>query len=139
MRAETKHPNFHNFKSAQAEQYLAGQPNGDVVIRPSSKGPEHLAVTWKVDQGVYQHLGRCFLFGWVAEYGLILILVIDVVEVNADPSQQNVGGQLIIDGKYQYSDLDELIVTHVKAMSRKVEELMAHEKFQRGTEDELSA
>lgn len=58
-RRTIKHPNFHNFNSAQAHQYLANQHRGDVVIRPSSKGPTHLAVTWKVDEGVYQHIGKC--------------------------------------------------------------------------------
>jgi hypothetical protein len=33
--------------------------------------------------------------------------------------------------------LDELIVNHVHAIARRVEELMAHEKFKQGPEDEL--
>lgn len=111
-----KHPNFHNFNASQAEQYLDKQQRGDVVIRPSSKGPNHLAVTWKVDDKLFQH--------------------IDVLEVDADPNSQAVGKQLIVD-KYTYADLDELIVNHVGAMARKVEELMAHEKFKHGPEDEL--
>ena len=61
---------------------------------------------------------------------------IDVVEPNADPSGQ-VSSKLIVDGTHQFSDLDDLIVNHVQAMSRKVEELMAHEKFKQGSEDEL--
>ena len=52
-----KHPNFHNFNSGQAEAYLDKQQRGDVVIRPSSKGQDHLAVTWKVDDKLYQHIG----------------------------------------------------------------------------------
>ncbi|KAG8713489.1 Transcription elongation factor spt6 [Ceratobasidium sp. 423] len=112
-----KHPNFHNFNATQAHQYLANQHRGDVVIRPSSKGPTHLAVTWKVDEGVYQH--------------------IDVVDPSGNPGDQSVGKQLIIDGKYEYSDLDELIVNHVNAMARKVEELIAHEKYKAGSEAEL--
>lgn len=52
-----KHPNFHNFNTAQAEAYLDKQQRGDVVIRPSSKGLDHLAVTWKVDDRLYQHIG----------------------------------------------------------------------------------
>ncbi|EJD02347.1 transcription elongation factor SPT6 [Fomitiporia mediterranea MF3/22] len=111
-----KHPNFQNFNSAQAETFLDKQHPGDVVIRPSSKGLNHLAVTWKVADNLYQH--------------------IDVVEPNADPSGQTLGGQLIVDGKYEFADLDELIVNHVKAMSRRVEELMAHEKFKKD-DDEL--
>ena len=56
----------------------------------------------------------------------------DVTEVNT-PS----GPVLAVDDKHQYADLDELIVNHVQAIARKVEELMAHEKFKHGPEDEL--
>jgi transcription elongation factor SPT6 len=52
-----KHPNFHNFNATQAENYLDKQQRGDVVIRPSSKGVDHLAVTWKVEDKLYQHIG----------------------------------------------------------------------------------
>ena len=52
-----KHPNFYNFNSGQAENHLDKAQRGDVVIRPSSKGPTHLAVTWKVDDKLYQHIG----------------------------------------------------------------------------------
>ena len=61
----------------------------------------------------------------------------DVVEPNADPTGQAIGGQLVVDGKYEFSDLDELIVNHVQALARRVEELMAFEKFKPGPEDEL--
>jgi transcription elongation factor SPT6 len=56
-----KHPNFYNFNSGQAEQHLANAQRGDCVIRPSSRGSDHLAVTWKVDEGIYQHLGETIL------------------------------------------------------------------------------
>lgn len=58
-----KHPNFHNFNAAQAEGFLEKQQRGDVVIRPSSKGETHLAVTWKVDDKLYQHLGTLYPAG----------------------------------------------------------------------------
>lgn len=64
-------------------------------------------------------------------------IVVDVVDPSGNPGEQNVGKQLIIDGKYEYSDLDELIVNHVNAMARKVEELIAHEKYKAGSEAEL--
>lgn len=57
-RRMVKHPNFFNMNSKQAEEHLSKQQRGDVVIRPSSKGPEHLAVTWRVDRGIYQHIGE---------------------------------------------------------------------------------
>lgn len=107
-----KHPLFRSFNSAQAEEYLGSQSRGDVVIRPSSRGLDHLAVTWKVSDSVYQH--------------------IDVLELDKD-NEFSVGKVLKIGGRYTYSDLDELIVNHVKAMARKVDELMLHEKYQTGS------
>ncbi|KAI9768810.1 MAG: Transcription elongation factor spt6 [Geoglossum simile] len=109
-----KHPLFRPFNAAQAEEYLGSQSRGDALIRPSSKGLDHLAVTWKVSDGVYQH--------------------IDVLELDKE-NEFSVGKQLKIGGKqtYKYSDLDELIVNHVKAMARKVDEMMLHEKYQSGS------
>lgn len=110
-----KHPLFRPFNSTQAEEYLGSQAPGDAVIRPSSKGNDHLTITWKVADGVYQH--------------------IDVLELQKE-NEFTVGKQLRIAGKYNYSDLDELIVDHVKAMAKKVEELMQHEKYQKGSRSE---
>lgn len=132
-----KHPNFHNFNSSQAEAYLDKQQRGDVVIRPSSKGFDHLAITWKVDEKLYQHLGKYTFPLRRIFFCADVVLNLDVVEPDADPTGQSVGGRLIIDGKYEFSDLDELIVNHIQAMARRVEELMAFEKFKPGPEDEL--
>jgi transcription elongation factor SPT6 len=107
-----KHPLFRAFNAAQAEEYLGSQNRGDVIIRPSSKGVDHLAVTWKVSDGIFQH--------------------IDVLEMDKE-NEFALGKTLKIGGKYTYSDLDELIVLHVKAMAKKVEEIMLHEKFQNGS------
>jgi len=104
-----KHPLFRPFNSTQAEEYLGSQAPGDAVIRPSSKGSDHLAITWKVADGIYQH--------------------IDVLELQKD-NEFSLGRVLRIGGKYNYSDLDELIVDHVKAMARKINEMMQHEKYQ---------
>jgi transcription elongation factor SPT6 len=60
-----KHPNFHNFNAGQAEQHLANLQRGDCVIRPSSRGTDHLAVTWKVDTGIYQHIGEALHFLYI--------------------------------------------------------------------------
>jgi transcription elongation factor SPT6 len=102
------HPLFRPFNSTQAEEYLGSQSAGECVIRPSSKGNDHLAVTWKVADGVYQH--------------------IDVLELQKD-NEFSLGRTLRVGGKYTYSDLDELINDHVKAMARKVDELMQSEKY----------
>lgn len=110
-----KHPLFRPFNSTQAEELLGTQSRGDVVIRPSSKGIDHLAVTWKVSDGIYQH--------------------IDVLELDKE-TEFSVGRTLKIGGKYTYSDLDELIVNHVQAMAKKVDEIMMHEKYHEGTKSD---
>lgn len=103
-----KHPLFRPFNRRQAEDYLKGMSRGDAVIRPSSNGMDHIAITWKVADGIYQH--------------------IDVLELDKD-NEFSVGKTLRVQGKYSYSDLDELIVEHVKAMARKVDEMTSHPKF----------
>jgi transcription elongation factor SPT6 len=135
-RRMVKHPNFFNMNSKQAEEYLSKPHRGDVVIRPSSKGPEHLAVTWKVDRGIYQHIGEsgpleCYIF----------LRCADVLEIPIDVNDPMAGYKYIVDhgreSQREFSDLDELIVNHIKAMARKVEELMAHDKYKHQSPEQL--
>ncbi|EPQ32196.1 uncharacterized protein PFL1_00393 [Pseudozyma flocculosa PF-1] len=111
------HPNYHNFNYRQAQSFLANQPRGSVVVRPSSKGDDHLAVTWKVDDDVYQN--------------------IDVLELDKE-SDYSLGRVLRIEGMGSYSDLDELIVNHVKPMVNMVEMMMNHEKYKGANEEDLN-
>ncbi|XP_022244486.1 transcription elongation factor SPT6-like [Limulus polyphemus] len=50
------HPSFHNISYKEAESLLAQMEQGEVIIRPSSKGADHLTVTWKVTDGINQHI-----------------------------------------------------------------------------------
>ena len=102
------HPLFKPFNTTQAEEYLGSQSRGDAVVRPSAKGLDHLVVTWKVSDNVYQH--------------------IDVLELDKE-NEFSLGRTLKVGGKYTYSDLDELIVLHVKAMAKKVDEMMNDDKY----------
>ncbi|RCI04677.1 Transcription elongation factor spt6 [Rhizopus stolonifer] len=105
-----KHPLFRPFNHVEAEEYLSTRQRGDLVIRPSSHGPDHIAITWKVDDNVYQH--------------------VDVVEVK---NKNDVHGPTRLKiGDQTFEDLDELIVTYIEAVARKVEELMAHPKYRPG-------
>lgn len=110
-----KHPLFKPFNATQAEEFLGSAPVGDAVIRPSSQGPDHIAVTWKVATGVMQHL--------------------DVLELEKE-NEFSVGKKLRVQNT-QYSDLDELIVEHVKAMAKKVEEMTRSDKFHAGSKSDL--
>jgi transcription elongation factor SPT6 len=56
----------------------------------------------------------------------------DVLELDK-ANEFSVGRQLRVGRKYTYSDLDELVVSHIKSMARKVDEMTTHEKFQRGS------
>jgi len=110
-----KHPLFRPFSAREAEAYLAPLQRGDLVIRPSSRGMDHLVVTWKVADQIYQH--------------------IDVLEQDK-PNDYAVGRSLLV-GPYRYSDLDELIIMHVQSMAHKVDELTASEKFQKGNRHDV--
>lgn len=110
------HPNYHNFNATQAQNYLATQPRGTVVIRPSSRGMDHLAATWKVDEGVYQH--------------------IDVLELDKE-NDHALGRILRVADMGSYSDLDDLIVNHIRPMAMMVEMMTNHEKYKGASTEEL--
>lgn len=102
-----KHPYFQNLDAKQAEDYLASRDNGDFVIRPSSRGPDHLTITWKLDNQLFQH--------------------IDVKELNKQ-NDYTLGRSLQV-GNFRYHDLDELIVSHINRLHQKVEAMKSYEKF----------
>lgn len=106
-----QHPLFHNFNHKQAEEYLAPQSVGDCVIRPSSRGPNYLTVTWKVANNLFQHLS--------------------IEEV-----MHNAGKEYVVELK-RYSDLDQLIFQHVQAIAKHVNEMCRHPKFREGALGEV--
>lgn len=50
------HPSFHNITSKDAEKMLSKMGQGEAIIRPSSHSPDSLVATWKISDGVYQHI-----------------------------------------------------------------------------------
>lgn len=50
------HLKFKNISYQGALDYLADKEVGDFVIRPSSKGDNHLTITWKFYENIYVHL-----------------------------------------------------------------------------------
>lgn len=110
-----KHRLFKPFNRRQAEEYLAPLQRGDLVIRPSSIGVDHITITWKVAKDVYQHIA--------------------VLELEKE-TDYSLGQVLKIDDE-RYSDLDELIFMHVQAKARKVEEMMNSEKYRQGSKEDV--
>ena len=109
------HPNFKNVDYKRAEKILDNKEKdlsdamdieysqGDVIIRPSSKGDDHLTVTWKVTwDGIHQHIN-----------------VLEKNKVNAF----SLGESLMI-GNEEFEDLDEIIARHITPMASHARDLL---------------
>ncbi|KAJ3274382.1 Transcription elongation factor spt6 [Terramyces sp. JEL0728] len=102
-----------DYKGAQA--YLANRPRGDLVVRPSGKGNNHISITWKVDEGVYQH--------------------IDILESQKE-NEWSLGKRLTIDDM-QFFEIDQIIAEYIEPMTRKISMLIDHPKYQNKTLSEM--
>ncbi|XP_029038298.1 transcription elongation factor SPT6-like isoform X2 [Osmia bicornis bicornis] len=96
------HPSFHNISFAEVEKLMQTVKQGEAIIRPSSKGSDHLTVTWKVTDNIYQH--------------------IDIREEGKE-NTFSLGRSLWI-GSEEFEDLDEIIARHINPMSAYVSELL---------------
>ena len=101
------HPQFKNMGYQQAVGYLSEMQIGEAVIRPSSKGNDHLTVTWKIDENLYQHID-----------------VLEEKKLNAF----SVGKKLIIEGE-EFEDLDEILACYVNPMANYVREIRSYKYF----------
>lgn len=104
-----QHPFWHSMNYKEAEDYLAARPRGEVVIRPSTKGLDHISITWKVYDGIYKH--------------------IDVLEQNK-PNDWSLGEILIINS-IKYTEIDQIIAEYIDPMSRRISMIIEHAKYNR--------
>lgn len=104
------HPSFHNKSYAEVVKIMENMDQGEVIVRPSSKGSDHLTVTWKVKNDIYQH--------------------IDVREEGKE-NAFSLGQRLWI-GNEEFEDLDEIIARHVNPMAACARELLTY-KYYRDT------
>ncbi len=111
------HPQFRNIGYQQCVALLNDMDIGDAIIRPSSKGIDHLTLTWKVNKDVNQH--------------------IDIVE-EKKLNPFSIGKRLIIDGE-DFEDLDEILARHVNPMANNVREILNYKYFRDfGNDDDES-
>lgn len=101
------HPAFHNKSYTEALKVMEAMDQGEVIIRPSSKGPTHLTVTWKVADNIYQH--------------------IDVREEGKE-NEFCLGKSLWI-GNEEFEDLDEIIARHVNPMAGYARDLLTYKYY----------
>ncbi|XP_071876068.1 transcription elongation factor SPT6 isoform X1 [Bombus fervidus] len=106
------HPSFHNISFAEAEKLMLTMKQGEAIIRPSSKGFDHLTVTWKVTENIYQH--------------------IDVREEGKE-NAFSLGRSLWI-GNEEFEDLDEIIARHINPMAAYALELLDFKYYKTSVE-----
>lgn len=109
------HPVFRNINCQTAMQYLREQPVGEVVIRPSTLGTDHLTLTWKVLDGVYRHF--------------------DILEKDK-PSEARLGQKLVIKEE-TYENIDELIARFIDPMNSLVDDVVRYKYFSKATLEEV--
>jgi len=109
------HPQFHNISSKDAEKYLTEKDIGESIIRPSSKGNDHLTLTWKFYNNIYIH--------------------IDISERDK-PNQLSIGKSLFI-GMEKFEDLNEIITRYVEPMGGYVKEMLEYRNFSPLTLEEI--
>jgi transcription elongation factor SPT6 len=101
------HPQFHNIGYQECINMLKDMEIGDSVIRPSSKGIDHLTLTWKVYKDIYQH--------------------VDIIE-EKKMNQFSIGKRLIIEGE-EYEDLDEILARYVHPIGNYTRECINYKYF----------
>lgn len=117
------HPLFENCTFQQAEATLQGRAVGQVIFRPSSKGPQHISITWHFRPGMFKH--------------------IDVVEKNKRQGDLGLAEQLEIviarTQKEVFSDLDDIFAGYIQPMNTHVSALAAHPAFFPGAHETVAA
>ncbi|MEQ2193809.1 hypothetical protein XENOCAPTIV_014712 [Xenoophorus captivus] len=138
------HPNFHNISFSQAEKMMETLDQGDLIIRPSSKGENHLTVTWKVADGIYQHVDvreegkeNAFSLGhtlWINnEVSCIIILPHIESSVNIWEGffvAATLLKTVICNAPQEFEDLDEITARYIQPMASFARDLLGHKYFQ---------
>eukprot|EP00850_Spirogloea_muscicola_P001600 SM000006S19365 [mRNA] locus=s6:355783:364919:- [translate_table: standard] len=114
------HPLFQNVSLPEAMQQLEDKEVGTVILRPSSKGPDHLSLTLKFAKGVYTH--------------------IDIEEGGKDKrdatSFLRIGKTLTIGGE-SFEDIDEVEARYIEPLVGHLKEMLGYRKFWEGPQDEV--
>lgn len=98
------HPSFYNISYSEALKII---DKVEVIVRPSSKGSDHLTVTWKIADGIHQH--------------------IDVREKGKENAFSL--GQSLWIGNEEFEDIDEIITRHVNPMAAFSRDLLAYKYY----------
>lgn len=98
------HPAFQNIDYKACEKKLQDMEQGQAIIRPSSAGQDYLTISWKITDGIHQH--------------------INIKEEGKD-NAFSLGHQLFIDNE-SYEDLDEIIARYIQPLASYAREILNH-------------
>lgn len=101
------HDSFKNIDFRTAERILNESAQGALIIRPSSKGDDHLTLSWKVYDGIHQH--------------------VDIRE-EGKTNPFSLGSKLFIDTE-EFEDLDEIVARYVNPMAQLAREIITYKYF----------
>ncbi|KAJ6249222.1 transcription elongation factor spt6 [Anaeramoeba flamelloides] len=102
IRRMIKHPHFKNVSYEQTIEELNKREQGEFLFRPSSKGVDHLTLSWKFADGIILHY--------------------DILE-KEKPNNFTIGRKLTLNN-INYEDLDEINAGFIEPMSIFVRDLM---------------
>jgi len=134
------HTLFRNYSREEAVAFLRERAVGDVVVRPSSLGTNHLTLTWKVSNEEVSDP----LAGPDAPPEKGIYFHVDIHE-HDKPNELEVGQRLTIGqpggagagGEYSFEDLDEIVARFVQPMLAQVNQLTNHKNFRYGGDAEI--
>eukprot|EP00793_Prasinoderma_coloniale_P000854 PRCOL_00004004-RA len=110
------HPYFKNCTRSEAVEALSSKRVGEFVLRPSSKGTNHLSLTYKVCPDVFADMD-------IKEGNKK-----DDVVGSQTANHLVLGRPLTVDGQ-NYDDLDELFVHHVDPVVQHIKNAISYRKF----------
>jgi transcription elongation factor SPT6 len=109
QKRKIQHQRFQNISSNTAVNYLKKEDNGEFYFRPSSRGDNHLTLTWKFYETNIVH--------------------IDIVE-SEKAIGANIGAKLTISDE-TYENLQEIVERYIMPCNRSLREVIQHSKFQK--------
>lgn len=117
LRRNIQHPLFRNFNWKQCVEFMRMKAPGSCLFRPSSKGRNHLSLTVKIAENIFQN--------------------IEVKELDKE-NEFTLGTKLRIDDQ-DFSDFDEIDAFYVEKLNKNFLNAYRHHKFRQGTTEELVA
>lgn len=113
LKRKIQHLKFENITSQQAINKLLKEDIGAFYFRPSTRGNDHLTLSWKFYDKIVVH--------------------IDIQEKDK-PVGANIGQKLMISDE-EYENLQEIIQRYISPCNRSLKEVISHPKFSKESSD----